>query len=86
MDAAVSDSFLISLPRIAFVQFLKEYKVGSKGNLVVYAIDGAGEVEKTIVYKKTPYGVVRGVLRADGKIALFTQNGSRTRIVELKAL
>ena len=65
---------------------VKEYKVGSKGNLVVYAIDSAGEVEKTIVYKKTPYGVVRGVLRADGKIALFTQNGSRTRIVELKAL
>lgn len=64
----------------------KEYKAGSKGNLVVYAFDSDGEVEKTVVYKKTPYGLVRGVLRADGKMALFTQDGSRSRIVELKAL
>ncbi len=64
----------------------KEYKMGSKGNLVVYAISDDGEVEKTVVYKKTPHMLVRGVLRADGKMALFTQNGSRSRIVELKAL
>lgn len=64
----------------------KEYKVDTKGNLVVYAISDDGEVEKTVVYKKTPYGLVRGMLRPDGKMALFSQNGSRTRIWELKAL
>ena len=64
----------------------KEYKVGNKGNLVVYAISDDGEVEKTIVYKSTPYGLVRALLRADGKMALFTQDGNRTRIMELKAL
>ena len=64
----------------------KEFKSGTKGNLVVYAIGDDGEVEKTVVYKKTPYGLVRGMLRADGKMALFTQDGSRTRIMELKAL
>ncbi len=65
---------------------VKEYKAGSKGNLVVYAFNEDGDVEKTVVYKKTPHGLVRGVLRADGKMALFTQDGSRSRIVELKAL
>ena len=65
---------------------VKEYKAGSKGNLVVYAFNEDGDVEKTVVYKKTPHGLVRGVLRSDGKMALFTQNGSRSRIVELKAL
>lgn len=64
----------------------KEFEVDSKGNIVVYAIGDDGEVEKTVVYKKTPYGLVRGMLRADGKMALFTQDGSRTRIMELKAL
>ena len=62
----------------------KEYKAGSKGNLVVYSIGRDGDVEKGVLEQKTPYGFVRGILRPDGDMALFTQNGSRTRLVDLR--
>lgn len=62
----------------------KEYKAGSKGNLVVYSIGREGDVEKAVVEQKTPFGFVRGMLRPDGVMALYTQDGSRTRLVELR--
>lgn len=62
----------------------REYRVGTKGNLVAYSIDGAGNVEKGVLEKKTPYAFVRGMVRADGAMALYTQDGSRTRLVELR--
>lgn len=62
----------------------KEFAVDSKGNLVVYTIDADGEVEKAVLEQKTPFAFVRGVRRNDGVLALITQKGSRSRIVEMK--
>lgn len=62
----------------------KEYTTGSKSNLVVYSIGSEGDVEKYVVDQKTPYGFVRGLVRPDGVMALFTQKGSRLRMVEVK--
>lgn len=62
----------------------REYKAGTKSNLVVYSIGADGEVEKAVLEQKTPYGFVRAVRRDDGVMALFTQDGRRSRIVELK--
>lgn len=62
----------------------KEFKVDAKGNLAVYTIGADGEIEKAVLEQKTPFAFVRSVRRDDGSFALFTQNGSRSRIVELK--
>ena len=62
----------------------KEFKVGSKGNLVLYSIGREGDVEKSVIERKTPYSLVRSLVRPDGVMALYTQDGSRTRVVELR--
>lgn len=62
----------------------KEYTIGSKSNLVIYAINADGEVHKTVVEQKTPHNLLRCLLRPDDTIVALTADGSRKRLAELK--
>lgn len=62
----------------------KQYTAGSKSNLVVYAIDPNGDVQKTMVEQKTPHTLMRCVWRPDDTIVALTVDGSRKRLAELK--
>lgn len=62
----------------------KEFTATSKSNLVIYSIAPDGTVVKNILEKKTRYGLVRSLLRNDGAMTLFTQDGSRSKTLEVK--
>lgn len=62
----------------------KEFEAGSKNNIVFYCIGAEGEVSKTVVEAKTKQNLFRTENRPDGTFMYFSQNGSRTRMAELK--
>ena len=61
----------------------KEYKVGSKGNIVMYSIAANGEVEKLTLVGKTPYSLLHVGTGVDGRLLLMTVDGKRTRQTRL---
>lgn len=61
----------------------REYKIGDKGNLVVYAINPEGDVEKILIERKTEQSHLRSKLHRDGKLAIYTGSNNRTRMAEL---
>lgn len=62
----------------------KEYKVDSKGNIVMYCIGNDGEVEKLTLLGKSPYKLLTVGEGVDGRLLIMTANGKRTRQTKLK--
>ncbi|MBR4738500.1 MAG: hypothetical protein IK058_00690 [Bacteroidales bacterium] len=62
----------------------KEYKIGDKGNLVVYSIDADGTTEKLLLEKKSKQTVVRGLTRPDDTVLIFSVRGNKSRLTELR--
>lgn len=61
----------------------KEYKMDSKGNLVLYSIGADGDMEKLTLAVKTPYSLLHVGKGVDGRLLLMTANGKRTRQTRL---
>ena len=62
----------------------KEFSPGSKSNLVLYTIGPTGEVEKTVVEQNTPHSLFGAFMRQDDTFAIFTADGKRVRLSELR--
>lgn len=64
----------------------KTYEVGNKSNLVIYTLNPDGEVQKLLVDAKAKHSHLRSIRRPDGSFALFTANGNKVRLAQLKFL
>ena len=62
----------------------KEWKSGSKSNLVLYRIAANGDVSKTLLEGKTKQMLIQSVELSDGSLQLLTQQGGKTRSMWLK--
>lgn len=64
----------------------RQMKEGEKGNVVLYAVDSEGQVEKLLLESKSKLTVLRAVTRADGTLVYLGKQGKKTRLAELKGI
>ena len=64
----------------------KQMKQGEKGNVVVYAADADGNVEKLVLETKSKLTVLRALTRADGTLVYLGELGKKTRLAELRGM
>lgn len=58
--------------------------MGSKNTLVIYSVNGDGEVSKLAVENKSKHSFLRAFFRPDGTLMLLTARGNKTRLAQLK--
>lgn len=64
----------------------KQMKQGDKGNVVVYAVDAEGQVEKLLLEAKSKQTVVRALTRHDGTLVYLSRTGKKSRLAELRGM